>query len=817
MSNNSNIGRIAIRSSNRARKPFNWSHDVNTTATFGEVQPVLLSEIIPNSKVKLSSRKLVRLAPMLSPTFGRIKLKTKKYFVGMSDLTRNFSALMAEQAVARDGAVFQPMEVPHVSERFLSAFALVGARVSLWRHVFSDYDGNDKSSADLYNCESPLVAGILEDLDAFVKQPGLFGPRPDNVSLHDWFNDNKLYKRVMPTRWQNAWQGYAGPALNIAQLFGARNGGDLPSDGANWTTNTEFWIPITNPDGESLFYPTRPTQADLPENPDYFEIWQNKASIDSADLVIPFCRGSMPTNFTAILSATVSSFGKRWLNLLQISGNQYDFDNIEPRSLLPLFAYYKAYFESFGLVLFQKWETTAVARIMELYDDSNVTQFEGEFYSSANNAGAPRSAVSYEWWCEFVYCVGTAFYTEEQDFVSAHLRQQNVSPSMQQDIVDLFANTPNYDKVGTDVRSNALSGEMSQVDVGGDYSGVGLGVNSSNLTIGQLDIELAKRLYKVINRNTIAGKKIADLLKSQGLGAYVDNVASRFLGSDEMLIDIDEVTATSSGFDNKTELGEQGALGIGYDEDKPTTFETNEFGYLIVIASIVPESGYCQAVEAFTKNIRKLDFYNPEFDGLGFELTRKEQVVGSKFFSSAADRGPLLANKATRAAFGFVPTYTKHKVRSNKISGEFALRGTRSGFMQYYLDRWSALGERVVKVKDVASGVRCDMFKTLTPDRFPIATPNMRFIGRFPWFENFNRMFANQGDNLRVNSLLVWQMLDSANVPAAFDFWFRDYDNFLLQIHFNFTPYSPMLEIEDSFETKEEGTVGKTDMSIGKA
>ena len=45
------------------RSRFNWAHDVNTTFSWGEIQPTQCKFIVPNSKTTLSTQELIRMAP----------------------------------------------------------------------------------------------------------------------------------------------------------------------------------------------------------------------------------------------------------------------------------------------------------------------------------------------------------------------------------------------------------------------------------------------------------------------------------------------------------------------------------------------------------------------------------------------------------------------------------------------------------------------------------------------------------------------------------------------------------------------------------
>ena len=91
------LKKIPVPKSGFKRSRFNWSHDVNTTFSWGEVQPTQCKLLIPNSKTTLSTQSLIRLAPMVAPTFGRVRYKTYNQFVKLAEIFPNWDALMAQE------------------------------------------------------------------------------------------------------------------------------------------------------------------------------------------------------------------------------------------------------------------------------------------------------------------------------------------------------------------------------------------------------------------------------------------------------------------------------------------------------------------------------------------------------------------------------------------------------------------------------------------------------------------------------------------------------------------------------------------------
>ena len=57
------------------------NRDVNTTFPFGIVQPIFKQLLSPQDTVNVSSKQLVRLAPLVVPSFARLGLYTTTRFV----------------------------------------------------------------------------------------------------------------------------------------------------------------------------------------------------------------------------------------------------------------------------------------------------------------------------------------------------------------------------------------------------------------------------------------------------------------------------------------------------------------------------------------------------------------------------------------------------------------------------------------------------------------------------------------------------------------------------------------------------------------
>lgn len=385
-------------------------------------------------------------------------------------------------------------------------------------------------------------------------------------------------------------------------------------------------------------------------------------------------------------------------------------------------------------------------------------QYTDNYYSNPGLDNWVNDVSSYAtmhaWFLGFVNDLGNMWYTDSQDFVSMHIPNTAVSPNPA---------AVNSHIISVDSANNF----NPNVDFS-DISSVLGSLNSPNghayidaVKHGALDSEYLKILYRHTNRNTIAGQRIAELLRAQGLGSYVDEARSNFIGANETIVTISDVTSTSdtyqvnNGVKTGQVLGDYAGKGIEYNKSKTFTYENDEVGFWVTLVCIIPESGYCQALDRAVTCKTKFDFYNPDFDGLGYEATAKDQVVGSQDWSSASG-GSLFSG------FGFAPQYSGLKIANNVMNGDFSLRGTKSGYQPFTLDKLINVGERDVfhdSALDTPDSVGYRVYKLLTAQDLPTASPIWRYVGRYPWLGLYNRIFNQVGTQLENDLATIGLML----------------------------------------------------------
>lgn len=774
------LAKIGVKNTYRPRVLCPASNDLNTTSDFGDFQPVKFKRMLANSSMTVKMKDLVRAAPLVAPSFARLQQKVFSYFVPYTDVSQNYTHMMAQQPVRRGTNTFVPTNIATISRCLLSSLVLFGAKLTIYQD--SDGDSSGAHYSDLFDCPSTLTTAQADTASNFSSDIQAINTLFGNASTPVQTSSSGLPAYGITGR------VYALRMQNIFKSFNFTNG---------------VFIPLSNPTWGSLFN-VDPQSPYYKENREFSDL--ETVPLKTADIVLPYVfeetTSSGTVNHYFSFAFRLSNFGKRIRKIIQGLGYGIDFSSTEPVDFLAFIAFFKAYFEGFAPKLYQSYETTH-AYNLQWYADQGINNW--------NFDNLYDSPLSDDFWQFIALELGQCFYTDDQDFVSAHIRNTAVSPSpeglrlsIDTDVSSTNYNRPQFDT--TEVSSNEPS----------DLTTVNGHVLINNVYHGQLDSELLKKLYLWTNRNTIAGRKVADLLRAQGLGPYVDAQKSTFIGYAEHMIPISDVTSTSDTFDAGTGtgslLGEQNGKAVEYTECDSWTYETAEAGYWFTMLTIVPVSGYCEQQDPTSTAVSKWTMYNPDFDGLGYEFTKKSAVHGNMHWQDFDHSG----SGSLDDSFGLIPRYTGWKITNNLINGDFNLRSKHNALLPYTLDKFINVGDRYVSAGISSSGTtRFSVQKRFTPADLPIAGISWRFLTKYPFIGLYTRIFANVGNGVGSN-----KDVNARNwfiYAAQWTFFSQSYDHFIIQGIFDGKYYAPVLPIADSFETKDEGNEGTANASMTKA
>lgn len=791
------------------KSKFNLSHDVNTTYDWGSVQPLFGKLMLPDSSINVNAEQLTRLAPMVVPTFGRVKLKNIAHFIPCQEIYPNWDAMMSQTKVSRSAiyngspvaSTYVPKNVPFINNNILAAWCLSGAKVNLY---FSD------------------AVGTLRE--------------------NTWYCARNTGTWSTPAGWASATQATRDYLYNLLDIANTNSPTTVTLPGLNYTGYTylvrrlltdQAGVQLLNPNGAAITrLPTISTMVETPlanangqgythsasneQNAYDSIIGDSHITMEGADLIWEYA-GSTGAGITSADRAAnsgtpvegvsandfdgckirlvfkLSSFGKRMRKILIGLGYDVNLSNDDQVSILPLIAFYKAWWDSYAPERFKNfYETNAWKLVNASMTGANGT----DLLTWINNA---NSTDLRNYFRGFMGDLGTCFATEKQDVISAATDQYygqtdtttlaNGSRDIQGAIMGLISDLiPADASLGQGVREDG-SAHIVNTTTYQHLNGIGklLQTNNGQPLLTQPQIDSLKKAYIMMNKTSVAGMKVEEILRALGFGDYVEECKGRFIAGSDDNIKISDVVATAATAD--AELGQYGGRGLGMGKFQ-FSYSTNRYGYLIVLSAVVPESGYVNAPVHENEAISFQSMYNPEFDGLAYEAIQKKQLTGS----------PLVSDASYRQTFGYLPTYTQWKFMSNKANGDFSLNSRKQYMTPYTLDKYIPVSNANVYRVEEANG-HPGSEAALTSPRFtyadlPNAGEDWRYINKFPWNGDFNRIFSEQDDGYE------WSVFSPNN--NAFLFNSFEFDNFMTHCVFDVAYFAHMKSIEDSYSTYDE-------------
>lgn len=274
--------------------------------------------------------------------------------------------------------------------------------------------------------------------------------------------------------------------------------------------------------------------------------------------------------------------------------------------------------------------------------------------------------------------------------------------------------------------------------------------------VSEYALTALKSLTDYMKRHQMVGVHAFDRYLSRfGKGLSDEQLRrSKYLGSHKGSIQFGDIMQTTSDIESGLGLGKFAGKGISYDKGV-FEYTTNEYGYIILISSIIPSVGYYQGIDRNLLHTNKLDFWTPEFDNLGV------QTIASNELYIPYDGSSNMINTYSYT-FGFTPRYSEYKFSKDRLTGDFTVPSLNWNgdldawhFMRKF-DDTSFAGDpsNVVHSKDFVNG---------------------SIDG-----EQYNRIF--QGWNSKAPQDMFWMI------------W-----------HFNVISHSPMKSMFDTYEFEDKG------------
>ena len=194
--------------------------------------------------------------------------------------------------------------------------------------------------------------------------------------------------------------------------------------------------------------------------------------------------------------------------------------------------------------------------------------------------------------------------------------------------------------------------------------------STGEFTIASL--RAANALQQWLERNNVAGNRYADQIRAHFGVMPSDAVNQRavYLGSSSSVIYNHSVYQTNNSADTAVEssarnpfysVGSKFASPIGSDKNSLVgSFEATEFGYLMVIGSLVPDAVYGTGVNRDFFRSQIGDFAFPLLQGVG------DQPIYKAELANVGVDGDSMADMAT---FGYTQRFSEYKFMEDEVHG----------------------------------------------------------------------------------------------------------------------------------------------------
>lgn len=782
-----NIGR------NTKKYTRDMSFDLNTTSDFGFCQPNLMLMVNPDSNVSIQARSLVRLAPMPAPSFARMSLISKYSFVPFADVCEYYESML-------NGTPQGTREIPmsHASETIGSIVADVPQELPnftpYWFTILQSCFANnyiylyEGVSSDKYNSTSTLTQYLLSEITGATKK-------------------RKAYQAIIGyllygygfLAYVNRELGHYSESgdATFAPLFAPETFVTLPTDTEIQNNSLDSF----NPEGCDLIFEF---SSSIIQN-----IKDTVASKGQEDVTTLYTNGLSELGISdtngLTLGVRYSSKGRRLSKIFRGLGYSFDLNDGDTRlNVLPLLAFYKAWFDNYAPNTNDTpWTTTYCYKLIKMFDGLNLTT-DLDFEFATNN--------SLNYLLKFINTeLPNTFYTNECDFVSAHTRRMNTAPFGLFDHHEWrYQDHPEPIFYGSTYLedSSLFNRKLSSVGIPSDNYQINevTGPISSGSTprittvnedkpLTMLQLRLLNTLSKWINKDSVIGTKLADYMRVH-FGADVATTLLQNaynLGTSVTPVSINDIYSNSDTVsDNGGDyLGAYAGKGIGFG-NTDIHFKSDKHGIIIGMMSIVPENNYYQGYDTSLVAVDPYTIPRPEFDALGFELTNKGAFVETDKFLAKGTNTTVLS---PYGSFGFIPRFSGFKFKHNVVNGDFRRGSSKDSLSCYYLDK-DIISNSVSYAHE---GGNTYISTTLSKDvSVPAASPEWRYVNKYPWIGNLNRIFYNDStegaktgyvDDFVDDNFIIQQAYDIKvtdflkPLSMSYDTFDEDVDNSNMSVH----------------------------------
>ncbi len=240
-----------------------------------------------------------------------------------------------------------------------------------------------------------------------------------------------------------------------------------------------------------------------------------------------------------------------------------------------------------------------------------------------------------------------------------------------------ISNNGNVQFNSTQAFQQGFDGGLYFTSLTGNGSGSSGTVDLANAaTFDVNQIRTAFQVQKWLERNARGGVRYTEYLRSHFGIAPTDARLQRpqFIGSTRSPWLVNEVLQTSETNSSVTPQGNQAGQAINLSRSNIGRFRSYEYGYIMILCSVVPKALYQQGIPRWLSRRTNLDFYTPEFAHLSEQPVKNKEI----FYS------PSTSNDT----FGFQPIWNEYRFIPSKVSGHMRTNATGYSFDYWHFGRY---------------------------------------------------------------------------------------------------------------------------------
>lgn len=651
---------------------FDMSFDFLLSGNFGELIPTTCMECMPEDKIHAKSDSFVRLAPLVSPTFGKVNMFDYHFYVRNRSIWTQWESFIADKDQRKSwqqaNPLWTPPEMPYIDIRnvlynglTVNSFDLAQAPEfdSLGDHFYSvedkSYNGYSVSYLVLganFNSDGE-IRGVTSYISDNKRMPIDMNLDADAYYIIPFVRNKNEMTDMRP--WYNPFS-----AGSLFDYLGVDLSG-MYSHNENWLASLDSAFAAD----DALYKPF--FNLDL-------DIVTTAAQIDTSHINVEDITkaGWYPVEINireflrthCVLGTIIFNTSQYYFALPDAHLYHYDASSGTPSW---------SAVTSTGILDLTREEETAKINALPLraYHSIYIDYFRDQNYISVNPCiDFSRDGNDIDWsqGVSNVFDYLTLNYKayEHDPYTSALPQAQRGEPVRYLPDAKLVSSSNVTNTIGEKYGTLMLNTSTGNVfrNTESTFSGTSslpsVVVDLSAATIENL--RFANALQKLKEREARSGGRYFELMEAI-FGARIDDAKVDrpiFLGGDKTPIQVSEVLQTSATeVTSDQPLGQMAGRAVAIGNDDFIEYVTPDHGFFIEICAVLPRTNYQQGLlPMFTRKVR-LDYPMPQFAQLG-----ETQVPQSELWYSADE-------SEDKKPFGYQSRYYDSKYQRDRTSGSF--------------------------------------------------------------------------------------------------------------------------------------------------